>query len=78
MLFYGQEPVSKAGNMSAISGQPDSLFCSREVGGLVDFLEELSQIMKLLWWAFLLEQLDGQNKSKLRRKASMPMSIVRV
>lgn len=58
-LLSGKGPVSKAENMSAISGQSHSLFCSREVGGLVELLEDLSQIMKLLWWAVHLEQLDG-------------------
>lgn len=54
-----------------------SLFFSRDVGGWVKLLEDLSWGKKLVWWALHSQQLDGgKDKSDLKRKARRLMSSV--
>lgn len=66
--------------MFAIFGQLCHLipsFVVRWVGGWIECLENLSQEMKLIWWAVHSEHLFvwGKNKSELRRTTRRPMSI---
>lgn len=53
-----------------------SLFFSTEVGGWVEFLENLSQGKKLVWWSPHSQQLHGTKKSDSRRNQKANVKYV--
>ena len=64
-------------HIQAIVSSP-SLFFSREVGGWVEFLENLSQGKKLVWWSPHSRQLHGTKMSDSRRNQKADVKYVGV